>query len=199
MFRFTHIALIAVILVSVLAESCRKGDNDPFLSLRSRKARVAGSWTLTTANGTTTIEAPDATTSEAWTFDGTSKHFTNTFTDGHGTVTSDTSLAYKLLYTFDKDGTFVMIETDRGEQVTKRGTWDFNAGPANEARTQLILTVTAILNPGSTTLYEGMNCPVQVFDINELRNKKMVLISEGSVMDRGALTTKKALYVLEQE
>ena len=47
--NFSLRLLAIAILVSSLAplNGCRKGEEDPFLSLRSRKARIAGTWTAT--------------------------------------------------------------------------------------------------------------------------------------------------------
>ena len=38
---------IVFALLSVTILACKKGENDPFLSLSSRKARLAGEWKLT--------------------------------------------------------------------------------------------------------------------------------------------------------
>jgi hypothetical protein len=40
------VLLIGVVLGSLTFESCKKGPNDPFLSLRSRKARMVGDWII---------------------------------------------------------------------------------------------------------------------------------------------------------
>lgn len=40
------ILLISVVLGTFTLNSCKKGPNDPFLSLRSRKARMVGDWTI---------------------------------------------------------------------------------------------------------------------------------------------------------
>lgn len=38
--------LIFVILTGTILPSCRKGEGDPFLTLRSRKARITGEWKM---------------------------------------------------------------------------------------------------------------------------------------------------------
>lgn len=40
------VLLISVVIGSLTFESCKKGPNDPFISLRSRKARMVGEWTV---------------------------------------------------------------------------------------------------------------------------------------------------------
>ena len=45
--RFTGYALLILVLSSILVfDSCKRGENDPFFSFRSRKARVTGDWTF---------------------------------------------------------------------------------------------------------------------------------------------------------
>lgn len=44
--------LLLVVVMSTLLEGCfRKGENDPFISFRSRKARMSGVWTITQFTG----------------------------------------------------------------------------------------------------------------------------------------------------
>ena len=40
------VLLISVVLGTLSLSSCKKGPNDPFISLRSRKARMVGEWTI---------------------------------------------------------------------------------------------------------------------------------------------------------
>lgn len=53
----TIILLAALMLISTTAISCKKGKDDPGISLRSRKARMAGEWKITayTENGQNAI------------------------------------------------------------------------------------------------------------------------------------------------
>lgn len=44
----TIILLAALMLISTTAISCKKGKDDPGISLRSRKARMAGEWKIST-------------------------------------------------------------------------------------------------------------------------------------------------------
>ncbi|PIP55156.1 MAG: hypothetical protein COX07_01410 [Bacteroidetes bacterium CG23_combo_of_CG06-09_8_20_14_all_32_9] len=53
--------LLLLVIIIVIIPSCKKGDNDPFLSLRSRKARITGEWKLIT--GTTIYTFNDTTES----------------------------------------------------------------------------------------------------------------------------------------
>lgn len=61
---FAVMAIVGVTTVS----SCKKGENDPFLSLRSRKARVTGEWKLTKGTVTETDNSRGTTNSEVTTY-----------------------------------------------------------------------------------------------------------------------------------
>ena len=54
----------AMVLVANLS-SCKKGENDPFLSLKSRKARLCGEWTVTKSEGTSSYATGIALTSNS--------------------------------------------------------------------------------------------------------------------------------------
>ncbi len=45
--KLTGYALLIIVLSSILVfDGCKRGDDDPFFSIRSRKARVTGDWTF---------------------------------------------------------------------------------------------------------------------------------------------------------
>ena len=47
--------IVGALSIALLAggmSSCKKGENDPFLSLKSRKGRMAGEWTVTKLTST---------------------------------------------------------------------------------------------------------------------------------------------------
>ena len=55
------LAALALVIAATSFSGCKKGENDPFLSLKSRKSRAAGEWklsafttTYTDASGTDT-------------------------------------------------------------------------------------------------------------------------------------------------
>jgi hypothetical protein len=130
------IALAVAALVAPTLESCKKGENDPGLSLRSRKGRVAGEWKVTSweeKNSSTSNYTNTQTTSPALTSDGTStsgntsnstitfdgsnfKHVENwTNTSNNITVSGDTTYTGtgEIKFTFEKDGTFSMSFTSK--------------------------------------------------------------------------------------
>lgn len=173
----TTIMLLAVLCGPQWA--CKKGENDPGLSFKSRKSRLAGSWTLQSA----TWMYGDTTT----VFDGDSLAIT---------VDSITnSLAMTGSFQFDKDGTYGKITvTDfptnwQGnnqpaftQTETIMGIWNFTGGGGGvKSKSQLLLQVTewsvAASNSGSnviTTAYSGQTEGF-VYDIDRLASKELTL------------------------
>lgn len=90
--------------------SCKKGENDPFLSLSSRKSRVAGEWDVTNwvYNSKNTESNGDYQTT-AETMSGSVITTTqSSFDQSSGTTTTSTSTTTlnDASFTFEKDGTF---------------------------------------------------------------------------------------------
>lgn len=52
--------LIALAIGSLEISSCKKGDEDPFLSLRSRKSRITGDWNVISFNNSSTISGDES-------------------------------------------------------------------------------------------------------------------------------------------
>lgn len=50
----TLILTIVVAMIAVVFSGCKKGEDDPFLSFRSRNARIIGEWIINTMSQTTT-------------------------------------------------------------------------------------------------------------------------------------------------
>ncbi len=170
------IAVAALVLASFGFEGCKKGENDPFLSLSSRKARVAGEWTVTSGEGTKSEVFGSVTVTETSTYDGTTE--TTVVNPGNSTTTDK----YTVTYTFEKDGTFSTVYTDNDanpdEVTTTTGTWNFTGGVGEmKNKSQMLLTILSISNSGGTTTYSGSEAPTLLYDIDQLKGKEMILKS----------------------
>ena len=108
-----NILFIALSLVvgSTVLTGCKKGENDPFLSLKSRDARITELWKLTKVEGNTNNNGTLSTDA----YDGTI--WTSTF----GSFNSQ--YAYSLSIEIKKDGTYQSIENNDGEVTTTDGRW----------------------------------------------------------------------------
>jgi len=104
------VLMLAVGGLMLATPSCKKGENDPALSLSSRKARISGAWDVTGyESATTNTEADGDYQSSVSTMSG--DVITTTWTDydaSNATTTSSSST--KTLnegsYVINKDGTF---------------------------------------------------------------------------------------------
>lgn len=158
-FLFAAMAITAL-TTSVSLNSCRKGEEDPAISLRSRKARLVGDWKLTEGKTDQTQNGSLSTT----TYDGT-----NEITTSNGQ--SDTT-GFTNNMTFNSDGTYQSvtvtttsfsfwgITSTTTTTTTEDGTWDFNSGIGDEkAKTKVLIhptksvevAVTSSSTSGTTT------------------------------------------------
>lgn len=178
------IALLMLIAVVFILPSCKKGANDPFLSLSSRKARLTGEWTLkegqrveTTSTGTTT-----------YTYNGSQV----TVTDQYGTSTD----TYTEKLTINKDGSFVYEMTQGSYNYKIEGGWYF--GGSNKElelkdKEQIVMLTTkeTYTYGGNTTIYTytGSQVNTMVATLDKLSGKEMVMNLDGTSAGSSSTTT----------
>ena len=179
--KFFLLAGMAAMMATTVVtfDSCKKGAEDPAISLLSRKARLVGDWKLT--KGTTTQTSQGGTVTIT-TYDGTNE------------TTGSSSSPYTMTISFAKDGTFKSVTTSTQSNSfytavstqTTTGTWDFNSGVGDvKAKTIVSLhpttetneTVTTISGSSpstntSTTNYTSTSYS-QEFTLLELSNKEL--------------------------
>jgi hypothetical protein len=139
--------LTVIALVSSLT-GCKKGDNDPFLSLRSRTARVTGEWKL--KEGVVTYESN---------FGGSLTSETTVYTETTIT-TNGASDSYIETLTINKDGTYTMSIIEDGDDLTVSGVWFF-AGKIKDLdlknKESIILTPQEYSEPGGAVTINGLH------------------------------------------
>jgi len=104
-------SLFLLLASAWLFTACKKGEDDPFLSLKSRDARLRGEWKLVKAY--------------ALDFDGTEGMF-----DGHFyTVTQSGNIVdqyvFDLAYTFEKGGKSKLVTIKNEESYSIEGLWSW--------------------------------------------------------------------------
>ncbi len=114
------IKLFAIAAVALIAlQSCKKGENDPFLSLKSRDARIVGNWELTTSY---------SEFRQGFTYDGVTTETVNSSVYENGIEIyktdsySDTS-EYTSTLEINKDGSSLLRNVYPSEEETESGTW----------------------------------------------------------------------------
>lgn len=197
---FAKVALATLVIGSLALESCKKGEGDPFLSLRSRKGRVAGEWKVSAGSGSSTSGSSTTT----FTYDGA----TYTTTSGSNSV----SIARTMNYTFEKDGafTFTQVTTSSGysETITQTGTWNFTGGVGEvKNKSQIIMTILSDAvsttigssTTSSTDTYTGSDAPSMMADIYQLKNKEMIFKYKGTSTSGSTTSSNEGEWTLTQE
>lgn len=160
-------ALIAIVVLTTIA-GCKKGENDPFLSLKSRKARISGEWKLSEGTLVNTSTDNGFTESEITTYNGTSVSY-----DGD-------IYAYTETLTIDKEGTFEVKIVEDGEAYTVRGNWFFS-GKSKDAdlkkKEAIIFSETEYISASGISKYTGLYGD-QILLIDQLKNKEIIFKGE---------------------
>ncbi len=188
------IGIAATMIVANLT-SCKKGDHDPFFSLKTRTARLTRKWTVSSSEDVsmhTNISNNDPSniivTKTVTSFDGYNEKKTYEFTI-NGVATTDIPVIAYGIYTeefeFKTDGTFSKIKN--GNEIME-GNWMFlgknkDAKIKNKEALFLNYTKTTISdNSGSvtTSTYTGLQGTSEVYLIDELKSKEIILIKEYS-------------------
>ena len=196
----TVILLLSALFIAGSFSGCKKGENDPFLSLRSRKSRLEGNWVIvkeevseTNINGSTTEIMQSV-------YDGKMKVTTTTTTAGALSTTVIDTVKYTVNFDIKKDGNYKMIAANENkiDIVTTEGTWLFlgksklNGLKNKEA---ILLTTTKQVvssNPVANSVnYENLNGLTIVIDA--LKNKEMMTIVEENSSNEDGLTSSKKL------
>ena len=119
----TKIVLITTVLV---AFSCRKGEDDPLLSLLSRRARVTGEWKMT-AYQYKSLYYIDAATyiNDSQISDGQTIRLIREDYYPQGSIIEDTIEKYSVSYEFEKNGKYKIVETRDDFSRIDEGSWNF--------------------------------------------------------------------------
>ncbi|NBV14392.1 MAG: hypothetical protein EBS07_10040 [Sphingobacteriia bacterium] len=190
------LALAAVVVVSGASfTACKKGENDPALSLKSRKGRLTGEWKLTKGTYTSTSGSSTATRN----YDGTS------FTESSGGSSITGTFAWTL--TIDKEGTyeFKQSETSGGttSTTTEKGRWSFlgKNGEVKNKEAILMSRTSTSYSSGtstSTTTISGFYDET-VFMIDQLKNKEMILKGKSSYTNGSYTETNEYSLTFKQD
>ncbi len=155
--------------------TCKKGDEDPEISLLTRKARLTGEWTM--KNGSASMTYPNY--NETAKFDGSNFEIYSTFTGGAPVVYIG---KYLLSLKIKKNGTFTMHELNGKSIIDAEGTWSFNSGIGKEKKKENIIFYINQVNSGSTAdnIFNRWSTNF-TYKIKKLTNKEIIVSSSGKV------------------
>lgn len=183
---------------------CKKGEDDPFLSLRSRKARVAGEWKVSKISGETSDTFAGGTTHCTQSFDG--RTYAETCASGNSY-----SVAGTWIFTFKKDGTFKEDQdfTGMGDRTVEHyeGTWTFLSGVGDKKnKEQIALTYTEVSidysSSGGTAnsgMWTGKDRTYMVWDLKKLKTKEMVWHAKSASSSVNVSTSGEATFTFTLE
>jgi len=165
------ITLGTIFILALLIGSCKKGEDDPFFSLHTRKARLAGDWKMT--EGKITIGIKDSTGAYAsqiyeLTEDGYKYSVTGTGANFQRKASLNLSITKKGVITINQVMDSVSIESS--------GTWDF-LGKVGENKNKETISIRLSDFNNQSDLFRTFNKGTTnfMYHIKELRNKRMVL------------------------
>lgn len=207
----------AIALITSIS-SCKKGENDPALSLKTRKARLAGEWTVTKEEGTSTSTSVNSgggatvttVTNSSSTYDGSNYSSTSTSTTTSsmgGTPTTNTSTnssVYSTSYTFEKDGTFQLQTVYPASSTTEtyEGTWAFigkskTVDLKNKEAVLLTILKYTEAQSGVTTSETATGFDQSyVMLIDQLKSKEIIFMNETSYSSDGYSESDKTTTTL---
>jgi hypothetical protein len=177
-----NLILLCLFVVLLITESgcTRKGEDDPLVSLRTRKNRVVGKWKVTSGKMSTdshhTLLIP-----VSWSHNGSSESATSSTNSSFSSVQE-----YTTEVEFKSDASFewVMIHTDTNgivQRATYSGIWDFSKrNDAVKDKSELILRPEKAEGvwPNNSYFVFPSRQSVPVFTIRELRHDKIVIHRE---------------------
>lgn len=190
---------VFMILSLWLTSSCKKGEDDPLISLRTRKARLCGNWSI--ESGTYYILKGNTSAIYSETFRDYTK---NTYSEkryDYNSVTipppNITEGLFEFRIEFNKNGRFESFRQVDNHSLILKGFWAFSSGIGkNKNKEQVVLRTDSVIENG--VLYPPSNVSTNSVDftyrINELRNKKIVLVNESF-----ELSENKQENVLKEE
>jgi len=132
--------LVISFLVTCLSGCLKKGEDDPMISLRTRKNRLVGKWEVKT--GSAYSKFGSWSTSEE-TFIYTSSSYQKiTEIQGGGAQVGPSGItngSFSYTLEFKKDGDFNSTQITDGYISTLKGTWNFTAGVGKEKNNDKIV------------------------------------------------------------
>ncbi|MGV3631560.1 MAG: hypothetical protein ACO1O6_10140 [Bacteroidota bacterium] len=162
--------IITAFCTAFIFSACKKGEDDPFLSFRTRKTRVTGEWKVSKMESYYSSVSEDYSHTINTTYDGTTETTTNTHHGPFFNYSETTTQVYKEGYTFRKDGSFSYSYTSEDENSLVDGTWTF----LGKNQKENLKNKEAIILNHSQNMSGNIQADGGIIRISQLKNKEMV-------------------------
>lgn len=206
---FKIFALASIVLaVTFTTSSCKKGENDPSISLRSRTARLSGEWTLSDMNYKTTYVNDSYSSSSVYTYDGTIRTVVSTYKYGENSDSDTDTEAYSDKINFESDGSFTREIISGQTKTTYEGNWMWvngndKQGIKNKQSVLLSTTKYTYTDEDGKTSYsnaEGKTNFSDILVLDRLANDEMIIIYDTKNSDdEGRISTQSGTITYVQK
>ncbi len=185
---------LSAIVATLIFSGCKKGENDPFLSLKSRTARLAHTWKLSSENFTITYTGSNYTSTTVYSYDGTSETQTTTNTYGSNSNTTTATKTYSEEVTFDKAGTYESTIVDDGDVETEKGNWMWtNKNKDQDIKNKEAIVMTSTSNSNLNYTNSGKtNDPVEILVFDKLSSTEIIISFDYIETDSDGHTYKES-------
>jgi hypothetical protein len=186
-----NLLLLLVIFILLEVVSCKKGDNDPLFSLRSRRSRLIGEWEL--KSGTIITQSGALTDSTVYNGSIYMKYLNGSLVQG----------TYSQKLNFKKSGAYSEeIITDNSKEIIEGG-WMFG-DKGHELKSKEVVIVRILSDTHNSngitdiTAYSGTDCPSYSMKLDELRDRKLTIIYDGSITDQSSSVVSGSLNFVKK-
>ncbi len=177
--RNIFVLFVTVVFIIPVFNSCKKGSEDPFISLRSRESRLKGEWNLT--SGTATII--DGSTTITKTFDGS---MVTIITNGQSETYAHTE---KL--EFLKDYMYKSTKLNNTNLEICEGYWAFMDGYGDDVSDNqcVVLRYASVVNGNNVQTYSADKMPINILNLKKLSGSELITEFDGVSVESGTVTT----------
>jgi hypothetical protein len=195
-------ASFIVAVASIVFTGCKKGENDPFLSLKSRTSRLAQEWKLASADFTETSSSTsgsvDYYSSTHYTYDGTKMNESSSITVGTNTTTSTDSYLYSVEIDLAKEGSFEQTLTYDGSTSVGSGYWTWIHKIKDQDLSNKEAIVLTFASGASYTIVGTSIDPDQIMVIDKLSSSELVILFDyKETSSDGDVSTKAGTMTFE--
>jgi hypothetical protein len=156
--------LLVIVMAAIMMPafvSCKKGENDPSISFKSRNSRLIGKWKLTKVEGTNQYVTGGSSVTETHAFNGTI--YTVTVSPGGGSYQATGSFEMEIL----KDGAYTFTESftpSGGTASIETGAsyWYWLGNDNSKVAVDLV--------GGGGNIFQG-----GIYNVDELKSKELIL------------------------
>lgn len=195
---------ILLIISTITVQSCKKGENDPLFSLRTRTNRLSGNWKVVKEEIKETItnnQSGDTSYVINSIYNGTFKATATTYSVLDTSFTTNDTIYYEEEIKFESDGKYskTFVLNDLTNTIFTDGNWIFlgKSDLDNLKNKEAILLTTTVYTQTdgtNTSIDNYSNLDGETYVINQLKNKELILtVNRSSRSDDGLRVTDTSI------